>query len=295
MNRRLFIKKTAFLSSGVLLSKSLFAFGKESVRFGVVTDSHYADRPDRSTRFYRDSLEKMTAFSETMNRENVDFVIHLGDFKDEDPTPNHNNTLKYLRDLEQEFTKFRGDTYHVLGNHDVDSITKDEFITNVTNTQIPKNRSFYSFDKKGFHFVVLDACFNKDGSSYAPGNFFWDQAYIPSEQLEWLENDLKNTKLPSIIFSHQLLFDINDNKPTIRNAGEVRKVLEASKKVLSSFHGHVHHEYLLKKNDIHYCSFNGMVDKPDVSGSSFVIVECTPDQGIKIESFYNANDRNIRF
>ena len=297
MNRRNFLKKTTFLSSGLLLTNTLFAKGSDSIRFGIVTDSHYADRPSlpNRSRYYRDSLDKMTAFSDVMNQENVDFVIHLGDFKDEDPVPNHENTLKYLKDLEQEFTKFRGDTYHVLGNHDVDSITKKEFLDNVTNTGIHKEKSYYSFDKNGFHFVVLDACFNEDQSSYAPGNFSWDQAYVPKKQLIWLENDLKNTKLPSMIFSHQLLFDIEDSKPTIRNASELRGILENSKKVLSTFHGHVHKEFLFDINGVNYCSFNGMVDKPELSGSSFVIVECTKNKGIKIESFYNASNRQISF
>ena len=59
-------------------------------------------------------------------------------------------------------------------------------------------KNYYSFDRKGYHFVVLDA------NGKIPGN---DSVRYPSyfhkEQLEWLEHDLKTTPLPTIVFIHQ--------------------------------------------------------------------------------------------
>ena len=66
------------------------------LRFGIVTDVHYADVDPISTRFYRDSLSKMRQATYDFKNEGCDFIIELGDFKDTDaghqcdkgPSPN---------------------------------------------------------------------------------------------------------------------------------------------------------------------------------------------------------------
>ncbi|MCG8476232.1 MAG: metallophosphoesterase [Cytophagales bacterium] len=271
------------------MHQSLFSGDKIGrLRFGLVTDSHYAERPDRPKRFYKQSLEKMKHFAEHMNKENLEFVLHMGDIKDENTQPTEQSTLQYLKQIEDTFQLYKGKTYHAIGNHDVDSITKKQFLDHITNSDIPKNRSFYSFDCCGFHLIVLDGCFNPDGSTYAPGNFTWDQSAIPPAQLRWLQKDLKRTSLPTLIFCHQLLF-YNDGH-TLHNASEVRKILEESRKVLAVFQGHIHRELQENINGIHYCSFNGMVDKQGAEGNSYMIVECTAET-IQIHGYYNASSR----
>jgi hypothetical protein len=54
----------------------------------------------------------------------VDFLVELGDFKDEDDPSVEVNTISYLQAMEAVFGQFRGPIYHVLGNHDMDSISK---------------------------------------------------------------------------------------------------------------------------------------------------------------------------
>ena len=98
------------------------------MRFGLLTDSHYADREPVGTRFYRDSIPKMQEAIEELNSQNLDFIIHLGDFKDQDTEANPEDTLRYLKTIENEFQGFMGATYHALGNHEVDSIRKEVFL-----------------------------------------------------------------------------------------------------------------------------------------------------------------------
>ena len=133
--------------------------------------------------FYRQSLTKVQEAIDRMNREKLDFAIELGDFKDQDAVPNEANTLKYLTDIESVFQKFNGLTYHVLGNHDIDGISKQQFLERVENTSIPKTDSYYSFSRKGIHFVVLDGDFTKEGKAYDHGNFSWEDAGIPEEEI----------------------------------------------------------------------------------------------------------------
>ena len=69
------------------------------IRFGMVTDSHYADREVGGTRYYREALSKMEDCVTVMNKEAVSFLIHLGDFKDQDKEPTEAKTLQYLQEL----------------------------------------------------------------------------------------------------------------------------------------------------------------------------------------------------
>ncbi|MCX6561955.1 MAG: metallophosphoesterase, partial [Candidatus Aminicenantes bacterium] len=133
------------------------------VRFGVITDLHYADRDSVSGRIYRESTGKLAEFVSVMNREKADFVIELGDYKDQDVQPVPARTLSFLRTIEGVFVGFKGPRYHVLGNHDEDSLTKAEFLGAIENTGISDGRTYYSFDQGGVHFIVLDPNFRSDG------------------------------------------------------------------------------------------------------------------------------------
>ena len=60
------------------------------LRFGMVTDPHYADVDTRGSRYYRQSLAKMKECVDLMKQQQVDFLIELGDLKDQDNEPNEN-------------------------------------------------------------------------------------------------------------------------------------------------------------------------------------------------------------
>ncbi|MDP5043983.1 MAG: metallophosphoesterase, partial [Leeuwenhoekiella sp.] len=90
------------------------------IRFGILTDSHYANREPVGTRFYKDSIPKMREAIATLSTQKLDFLIHLGDFKDQDAGAKTEDTLGYLKEIEAVFQEFEGANYHALGNHDVD-------------------------------------------------------------------------------------------------------------------------------------------------------------------------------
>ncbi len=172
LSRRKFFGIVGTTAIGLMFSPDLFAKSVEKplIRFGMISDIHYADREPAGNRFYRQSLAKVNEAIDLMNREKVDFAIELGDFKDQDAVPNEAKTLKYLTDIESVFQKFNGPTYHVLGNHDMDGISKQQFLERVENTNIPNTKSYYSFNQKEIHFVVLDGNFNREGKAYDHGN-----------------------------------------------------------------------------------------------------------------------------
>lgn len=71
---------------------------------------------------------------------------------------------------------------------------------------VGQKKPHYSFDVGGFHFVVLDACFNSDGQAYGRNNFKWTDANIPEKHVDWLRADLKATTGKTIVFAHQRLY-----------------------------------------------------------------------------------------
>jgi predicted MPP superfamily phosphohydrolase len=280
----------------LLISVSLFAKkGKKPiVRFGMITDVHYADREPAKGRFYDQSLNKLNEFISKMNHEKVDFIIELGDFKDQDVYPNETNTLKYLTTVESVFSQFNGPTYHVLGNHDMDGITKSQFLERVENTGIAKDKNYYSFNKKGVHFIVLDGNFTGDGEDYNKDNYTNVESWIPPDQVNWLKGDMKVNKLPAIVFIHQLLGDSKGMKKSAQNAPEVRKILEESGKVLCVFEGHVNSERHSVINHIHYYSFISTVFGSGSKNNSYVIAEVSKKGDINIHGYRQASDQELK-
>ncbi len=85
---------------------------------------------------------------------------------------------------------------------------------------------------------MLDACFRRDGESYAHGDYESRNTYVPKEQLDALRAYLDASPDPAIVFVHQRL----DGEGNLRvmNAAQVRRILEDSGRVLAVFQGHDH-------------------------------------------------------
>jgi predicted phosphodiesterase len=262
-----------------------------TVRFGIVTDCHYADADTVGTRYYRHSLDKLGECVEAMNEQEVDFIVELGDFKDQDSPPAEQKTLSYLRAAENVFCKFDGPTYHVLGNHDLDSISKAQFLTNIKNTGIGSGRSYYSFDSNGVHFVVLDANFKSDGTNYDHGNFDWTDANVPPAELQWLRRDLAATRGAVIVLVHQLLDGAGPHY--VKNAAEVRQILEQSDRILAVFQGHRHDGGYSLIEGIHYYTLKAVVEGPGPENNSYAIVEVRQDMSITITGYRKAVDKQL--
>jgi 3',5'-cyclic AMP phosphodiesterase CpdA len=262
---------------------------KQSVRFGFLTDLHYADIPPAGARVYGDSDNKAADCIEVCNAQRIDFIIGGGDLKDQGS--DGTSSLSYLRAIEAELQKFDGPTYHVLGNHDADNISKTQFLTNITNTNIPPASKYYSFDIKGVHFVVLDANYRSDGIDYDRGNFDWKDANIPQIQLDWMTSDLASTRYPVIVFVHQLLDGMGDHY--VRNADAVRAVLENSGKVIAVFQGHYHPGSYTRINGIHYYTLKAMVEGTYPARNAYAIVEVEPGKRITIDGYFGVDDKEL--
>ncbi len=267
-----------------------FAAGPE-LQIGYITDVHYADTDDRGARNYRDSLPKMEAAVDRLNRHKLSFVVHGGDLIDAlaDPTPESERL--FLKRIDREFARIKADRHYVMGNHCIFSLTKPEYLET-----IGKPKSYYSFDQGRFHFVVLDACYRKDGVAYGRRNFDWTDTEIPAPEREWLAADLNATHRKTIVFAHQRLDKPVGNEEGVHSSAAVREILERSGKVQTVFMGHSHVNDYRTINGIHYCTLDAVIGGLGELSNAYSVIEIYRDGSIKLDGFckHAANPLNTR-
>ena len=283
-----------------------------ALRFGLVTDSHYAQKDTwpksgSGMRHYRDSLRKMREAAAAFAREGVDFAIELGDMKDmgpestvtggkktrRDAEERRRETLSFLDEIEGAFAGFSGPRYHVLGNHDMDSISKEDFLSHAPNHGAARGKNWYAFDMKGFRCIVLDACFNPDGSPYNRGNFDWTKALLPNDELDWLDAELVAARTPVFVFCHQLLdgFSKIGRSVLVGNWRRAVEIFERCGNVRCVFQGHHHEGHYSFRKGIHYWTMKAMITGPYPTRNSFAVVEASKDGDVSIRGFVDCPNR----
>ncbi|WP_250933913.1 metallophosphoesterase family protein [Aporhodopirellula aestuarii] len=265
------------IAPSLLMERQAFADNSaNAVRIGLVTDLHYADKPPAGSRHYRETLDKLEAASQQFASDQPDFLVELGDLID--AADSVEVEQRYLKTINTNFAAICDERHYVLGNHCVDTLTKQEFLAGVE-----KEHSYYSFDREGIHFIVLDSCFRSDGKSYGRRNFHWTDANVSAEELEWLRGDLKSSSKPTVVFAHQRL-DVS-NHHGVKNNAEVRKAFEESGNVLAVFQGHSHQNDLKEIGGIHYCTLAAMVEGSGLQSNGYCVMDIQPDGTIKIAGF----------
>lgn len=279
LSRRAFLHGSSLLLTASAIARSETLFSKDIsplLRVGLLTDMHFADKDPAGTRHYRETLPKLAEASSQFNTDKPDLIVELGDLIDAADSPEVE--LSYLAKINEHFAAIAQDRHYVLGNHCVDMLTKEEFLGNVG-----QKESYYSFDRKGVHFIVLDACFRKDGKPYGRKNSAWDDANIPAAEIDWLRDDLKNANGKVIILAHQRLD--GNNQHCVKNAAEVRKILEGSQKVSVVLQGHSHQNAYAEIKHIHYCTLAAMVEGSGVTNNSYSILDIHSNGDLHLHGF----------
>jgi 3',5'-cyclic-AMP phosphodiesterase len=229
------------------------------MRFALITDVHFGPRA-----YHEGKLRKLTEragelteqFVERMNRvERPELVVNLGDVIEDESR---------ARDLEQygEFvrilSKLDARVVHVAGNHDQVNLSPDDLRQLWGHT----GELYYSFDFGGLHFLVLRTDETKDVV-----------VRLPAEQIEFAARDLAATSLPTIVLMHHpaseqrlqgnLWFETRPHVCRVAERGALRRVLEASGKVLAVFNGHVHWNHLDVISGIPYVTVQSLIENLD--------------------------------
>lgn len=217
------------------------------VRFCAFADIHYSPHG-----WPNDNVEHLEKILKRAEHENVDFIIHLGDFC-------HN----VLRDHEylDLYNDFHIPTYHVMGNHD------GEMNDNAWTLKAYRlERFYYSFDRCGFRFIVGDPNYmrtldDKD-LHYEKYNVVSTKrkmsGYFPDEQVAWLRKTVTESPYPCVFFSHQ---SVERERGAVVNWREIRDIFEAANrvepgKVRLVVNGHYHMDNFRLIDNIAYLDLN---------------------------------------
>jgi len=215
----------------------------------IITDIHYGENTNYPKLIDKDyvnsfgsQFEKYLPKIKALIKEH-DLTINLGDLIKE--TNTESNLIQYKKAIE--FFGKEKPIKHVIGNHELRTLSRNQ-ITEI----IGENKPYYSFDLNNYHHIILDSF----------GNSIEEQVKIYKEQLDWLQKDLKNTNLLTLIYCHYTLdnqsidsnyyFKGKPQKVFIENKEEVRKVFEDSEKVIAVFGGHLHFFHQESINGIKY-------------------------------------------
>lgn len=288
LTRRAFLRDGSLLLPGLgVAGRMLAAEGaaKPLLRVGLVTDLHYGDKEPTKTRFYREALGKLDEAVACFNRHRPDFVVELGDFIDEAPTIEQE--IEWLQTIEKRFAQLAMPRRYVFGNHCVTRLTKAEFAEHTAAVA----DGHQAFEQGGISFIVLDACYRSDGTPYARKNFDWKDANVPAAELEWLQTQLDKATAPVIVLAHQRL-DVADNH-SVRNAPEVRALLEKSGKVRAVFQGHSHKNDYQQIAGIHYTTLVAMVEGSGVDNSGYTLLDIMSDESLRVTGFRRQQERAL--
>lgn len=254
----------------ILIIQASCSESESVLKIGLVADPQYANNPTAGKRHYRESLWKLEEAIATFNGDDVDFVQNLGDIIDKG-WGNYDSILPLYQHLNPGI-----ENYHLLGNHDfaVDA----SHLPNLLET-LSMPDYYYSYEKKGWRFIVLDATdysyfsnslhnhdTNQINSYYdmttgKSNNYRWNSA-IGKKQQNWLNQELESARSLEqkvIVFSHMPLRPL-DHSENLWNNTEIIEILENSPNVVAFINGHNHAGEYVFKNGIHYITILGMVD-----------------------------------
>ncbi|KAL9235612.1 hypothetical protein vseg_010357 [Gypsophila vaccaria] len=135
--------------------------GKEALfSFGVISDVQYADIPDGRSfigvpRYYRHSLLILQRAVQKWNAlQKLNFAVNFGDIVDGYcPKDKSRSTVKKVA---YEFHKFNGPVYHMIGNHCLYNLPREELLP-LLNIHSNDGCAYYEFSPSpGYRIVVLD-------------------------------------------------------------------------------------------------------------------------------------------
>ncbi|MEA3238557.1 MAG: metallophosphoesterase, partial [Candidatus Bipolaricaulota bacterium] len=172
---------------------------KSPLVFVQLSDTHYATDPDEFKEAFYDRRMKVlpeTVFDEIVPEVNdldPDFVILTGDIVADSKRPDIVLVDKWMNYMGTEFApRFSAPFYAIVGNHDV---VRDEAVDKAIYERY-FGPTYYSFNVKGVHFIVLDTQ-QLVGTSLV--------YTVTPTQLSWLEQDLAATDpgAPVVVFCHE--------------------------------------------------------------------------------------------
>jgi len=269
-------------------------------KIGVIADCQYCNCEPTDIRFYKESPARLQQAVDILNRQSLDYTVHLGDFIDKDFS-SFDTIVPIWRSLKSE-------NYHVLGNHDfsvADSLKPLVF------EKMDIEDRYYSMVKNKWRFIVLDgndlsmhgaltaskkqqtdSLFNLLADKSMPNIAPWNGG-MSIAQLQWVEGELQQAtenKERVGFYCHFPVLGISD-RHNLWNYNQLLDIIDKYDCVKFYFNGHNHAGGYVEKNGVHYLNFKGMVDTKDTS--SFATVTFQHDS-LKVKGYGRELDRSLK-
>jgi 3',5'-cyclic AMP phosphodiesterase CpdA len=267
------------------------ATGNPIFRFGVVADPQYAPIAPSGTRYYSNSLWKLSEAVAAFNAEDLEFVVTLGDIIDRD-WGSYGHVLPLYKALKHP-------NFFLLGNHDF--AVASDYLTSVLQT-LGLQRAYYDFVGGGHRFIVVDGneislFANLEGSENhaaakrriaemktagAGNGHIWNGG-ISDTQFAWIEQVLNKARAAGervIVMGHYPIYPLNYHN--LWDDARLVDLLTSYDNFLLYINGHNHAGNFGAVGRKYFVNLKGMVETPDTTAFSIVDVY---DDRIDIRAF----------
>lgn len=281
-------------------TSSALAQGAPLFRFGLVADPQYAPLPPRRTRYYANSLWKLSEAIEAFNGQDLQFVATLGDIIDR-----HWGSYEHILPV---YDRLKHPHFFILGNHDFEVAA--DYLGSVLRTTGLK-RAYYDFRGGGYRFLVIDGndvslfANAKDSPKYrlaaemleglkakgAPNAQVWNGG-MSDEQFAWVkrtmdEADAAGEKM--VILGHYPVYP--ENEHNMWGAERFVELASGYKNFVAFLDGHNHAGNYGQVNGKHFVNLKGMVETP--AHTAYSVVEVYPDR-LELKGYGLEESRTLR-
>jgi 3',5'-cyclic AMP phosphodiesterase CpdA len=236
------------------INSKITSENNESFTFVFMTDIHL--QPEKN------AVEGFNQAIDSVNKLNPDFVITGGDLVMDVLGQDFERSEMLFNLYNESLQRFNMPVYNTMGNHEIFGIYKEsgvesdhpEYGEKMFEKRIGKR--YYSFDHKGWHFIILDGVEDTRESSYI--------GKIDSVQMEWIKSDLEridfetpiavSVHIPFITSYMQILYGSlkpNNESLVITNAKEVLDLFKDYNLKLA-LQGHLHFLEDIYTQGIHF-------------------------------------------
>lgn len=234
---------------------------------GLISDLHFGPET-----YHRGKLRKLTregpklakAFVERMNdRVRPDLVVNLGDDIEDE---SRDADLARYRGCIHVLSQAHAERIHVAGNHDTIHLAHDDLRATwgagPWDASAARRDLCYSFQRGGFHFVVLETHEKQDVD-----------ITLGDEQLAWLAEDLRAASLPVVVLMHHSAseqdlrgnywFEGREHVALVKERRAFREILLASRKVRVVLNGHVHWNHFDLVDGLPFVTVQSLIENLD--------------------------------